>query len=732
MPSVRVPRSTAAASPFFRPRATVGAALLALGPAWSGAQTTGAPEPEAQLPSVTVVGRSSSGAYHAAGAEGARTEAPLRELPQSVRVLTRQAVDDLGATRLDEVLDHVGGVSRQNNIGGFVDNIAIRGLPGDESTGLGVLLNGFGGNRGLNVSRDLAAVERVEFLKGPAAALYGSSEPGGVLNIVSKAPRWQAGHALETYVGTQNLRRVALDSTGPLSDTLAYRLNLAHEQRDGFRDHVGSKRQVVAPALTWKVAPLTTVRYVGEFLQQQSPFDRGVPAVRQADGRFRLGAVPRSRFLGEPADGDVALRDQTHQWSVEHEWNADWRTRVATSARHTDLEGASSEARLLQSDGLMRRQRRERDWEQQDLGLQAELLGRWQVAGQAHESVFGVETYRFRFEEVQRRFNPTAGNPYAIDIYNPVYGQAQPVPLPFTDRVQRRHGRALYAQDVWTVAPQWRVMLGLRLDDAGQSTHDRRSTAAVPHAAQRSQAWSHRAGVSWLPDANWTVYANTGRSFRPNDGTSQQGRMLTPERGTAYELGTKWERSDRKLGATAALFDIRKRNVKTADPTDTSGSFFVSAGEVRSRGAELDVSGQLSRHWRVSGALAYNEVEVTRDNLLKVGETLLNVPRLTGSVLAVFEGVMSGGQRYSLGGGFTHVSDRLGKARTQTDTAPAFRLPSYTVAKVVGHVQLTPNVKLTLDIDNVFDKTYYTSSYSDLWVTPGSPRAVTVGAQVRF
>src|SRR5260370_29716338 len=145
----------------------------------------------------------------------------LRELPQSVRVITRQAMDDLGATKLDDVLDYVGGVSRQNNFGGLWDNIVIRGLPGDQNVGMATLFNGFSSGRGFNAPRDLAGVERIEFLKGTAAALYGSSEPGGTLNVVSKRPLWTASHSVEAYAGSYGLRRGALDTTGPVGENFA-------------------------------------------------------------------------------------------------------------------------------------------------------------------------------------------------------------------------------------------------------------------------------------------------------------------------------------------------------------------------------------------------------------------------------------------------------------------------------------------------------------------------------
>ncbi|SFD44474.1 TonB-dependent siderophore receptor [Paracidovorax konjaci] len=710
------------------PLAVAAATLLAGGArAQSGGDT--APRSEAQLSTIEIVGRTESGAYQAQEAAGAKTDLPLRELPQSVRVITRQAIDDLGATRLDEVLDYVGGVSRQNNFGGLWDNVSIRGLPGNENTGSATLLNGFSGNRGFNAPRDMAGVERIEFLKGPAAALYGSSEPGGTLNVVTKRPQWKSANAVEGYAGSHGYRRAALDSTGPLGENFAYRLNVAAEDRDGFRDHVGSQRQVVAPAFTWKLGSGTVLDYSGEYLRHRAPLDRGVVAVNN-----QLGAIPRSRFLGEPGDGDVTVENVTHQLALLHEWNAQWRSRFAVSYRTTSLEGFSTEASALLSDGTLRRQRRYRDFSSDDAALQAELIGNVQWGGTPHELLMGVETYRYTLDARMLRINPTAAAPYGIDIFNPVYGQARPVPGPNTDFNERQRNLAFYAQDAIQIAPQWRLLAGARFDRYRQ-TYDNHRTGSTD--GQDPTAASPRVGVSWLPNAQWTVYANAGTSFRPNSGfTSAVGRgglALEPEKGRALELGVKWESADQRMGATAAVFDITKRNMLTTDPVDSS--FQITAGKVRSRGAEFDLAGQLSTHWRLNASLVLNDVEVLRDNTLEVGGRLLNVPRVNGSVLAVYEDALANGQRYGVGGGITHVGKRLGAARTQAEAAagtPAFDLPAYTTAKLVAYWRLTPAVRLTLDVDNVFDKTYYTTSVSRLWVTPGSARAVTVGLQARF
>lgn len=699
-------------------------AALYVGPVSAEPAKTGTEA--AQLPAVELVGRTESGAYHAAEAAGAKTDLALRELPQSVRIVTRQAIDDLGATKLDDVLDYVGGVSRQNSFGGLWDNIAIRGLPGNENTGMATLLNGFSSNRGFNAPRDLASVERIEFLKGTAAALYGSSEPGGTLNIVSKRPRWSAAHSVEAYLGSYGLRRGALDSTGPIGENLAYRLNLAVEDRDSFRDHISAKREVLAPAFSWRLGQATQLDYVGELLRHASPLDRGVVAVDN-----RLGAISRDRFLGEPADGEVTVKNQTHQLILSHEWNADWRSRFGLSYRETSMEGFSTEATALRPDKTtLTRQRRFRDYGSEDIALQAELQGNLKTGAIEHEVLLGLESFRFRMDSVMRRVNPTATQAYAIDIQNPVYGQAQPLPLPNTDTLERQRNTALYLQDAIKLAPEWRLVAGLRFDGYRQSLHNRIKDST---ASQQPSSSSPRVGLSWLPTTQWTVYANAGRSFRPNVGSDFASQGFEPETGRALELGSKWESADRRIGATAAFFDIRKRNVLTADPVNAG--FSVAAGEIRSRGLEFDLAGQLSANWRVNASLVLNDVEITQDNSLEVGGRLLNVPKVNGSVLAVYESALANGQRFSIGGGLTHMGARLGQARTQAEAkagTPAFELPAYTTAKLVAYWRIQPKLRLTLDIDNLFDTQYYTSSYSRLWVAPGTARSATVGLQAKF
>ncbi len=675
---------------------------------------------------IEVVGRGAVGSYHASDTEGTKTTLSLRELPQAVRVMSRQTLDDLGAVRLDDVLDYAGGVSRQNHFGGLWDNIAIRGFAGDVNNGMALLRDGFASNRGFNAPRDLANIERVEFIKGPVAALYGLSEPGGTINLVTKKPRFTAANSIEAYVGSFQSNRISLDSTGPLSQQWAYRLNVALEDKGSFRDTLKSRREFVAPALTWQATPGTRLTYNGEWMLHQTPLDRGIVAVNG-----KLGDVPRERFTGEPADGSMKVRNQTHHLGASHALSQAWTLTAQLASKTGTLDGFSTEpnATLQADERTLRRQRRFRDYSSDDLSWQTEARGLLAIGGMSTEVLLGVSGHRFEISQVMRRINPSATAPYAIDVFAPVYGQAQPIPAPNTDSLEQQRGTAAFAQAVLTPHTDWRVLIGLRTDRYSQTLLNRR-TGGV--AQQTPNATTPRVGISYLATPQWSAFFNVGRSFRPNGGVDVAAKSFEPERGNAAEWGLKWENTAKTMGATAAAYRIIKRNVLTADPVNAG--FSIAAGEVVSRGIDIDLSGQLSSQWRVNASLSVVNASVERDNTLAQGFRLLNIPRTNASVLLMHSGTVAG-MPYSAGGGMTHSSARLGESYTQAQAklgATAFDLPAYTLAKLSGHLTLSRVWRMTADLDNASDVTYYANSFQRTWVMPGTPRTLTLGVQAKF
>lgn len=649
-----------------------------------------------------------------------KTETDLRDLPQSARVLTADMLRDAGVSRFADALDLGSGISRQNNFGGVWDSYAVRGFTGDPNYGSDFLVNGFSSSRGYNGLRDGANVDSIEILKGPAAALYGRGEPGGIVNIATRKPLFQPSYTLEQSVGSHQTYRTAADLTGPLSETVAYRLNAAYEKGDSFRDTLSSKRHMVSPSVIWRVTDDTTVSYELEQFEQQAYFDRGVVAVKGV-----LGLIPNSRFLGEAADGPVTVQSTGHQVFVQHDFTDGWSLQSGLAYRSSSMKGYSTEASALQADGrTLWRQRRYRDFSAQDWSGRVELLGKLSTGAVRHNVLLGVDGYRFVDDRLQLRKNPNAAAPYAIDIYQPVYGGAAPTTLgPSINTREQQWSTAFYAQDQIDLNAQWKALLGVRRDAYRQTI-----TNANRNGLQNRQtldATSPRVGLVYQPNRQVSLYASAGKSFRPNSGIGINNESFPAESSRAYETGIKFDSADGKLSSTLALYSIRKKNVLTLNPLDTN--FSLAAGEVGSKGVELDVSGELARRLRLSFSYAYTDAEVLRDNVLAVGGALPNVPKQSANLLLVRE-LTVGGARASLGGGLNHVGERNGDVAISS----TFRLPSYTTAKLVSSYSPTSKLRLSLDIDNLFDKTYYPSSYQQTWVAAGEERRVTLKARYQF
>ncbi|GGY63945.1 TonB-dependent siderophore receptor [Pseudoduganella albidiflava] len=660
------------------------------------------------MPQVNVVAERVGDGWNAQASRGAtRTETPLEEVPQSVRVIGSQQIDDLGATRMADTVDFVSGISRLNDFGGTWDNFAIRGF---SSTDMGYLVNGFPGSRGYNPPRDTATVERFEFLKGPAGAVYGGSEPGGTINIVTKKPKFAADHVAEISIGSAGLRRATLDSTGALGNSVAYRLNVMAEEGNTRSSLLHNKRHLVAPALTWVIDSRTTLNLESEFLRANTPLDRGVINVRGV-----LGTLPRDRVLNEPGDENLRLSSDTHQATLDHRLSDHWRVRLGASYKESKFQGEYTEANGLAADNrTLNRQATWRTLPSRDSALQAELEGKFATGAVGHTLLVGAEASRlFMNTEILRSAN------YPIDIHAPVYGQ--PVP-PLANRTsssdERQRVKAVFAQDQLSLSEQWKLLLGVRWDEYSQSLENR---VAKTFVAREQSAVTPRAGVTFLPNAWSSLYLSAGKSFRGNNGTDIAGLPFDPQRSTAYEAGWKLQTPDRRLGATLAIYDITKTNVLTA--SDIPG-YSVAAGEIKSTGVEADVNGQAGRHWRVMGNFAWNDARVTKDKTLAAGTRLANVPEYSAGLLAIREDRLPGGSRYGVGAGVNHVGERSG------NNADTYSLPAYTTFKLVSYWQVNRRTRLSVDVHNLANRLFYTASWGNLYVTPGAERSVVARLKV--
>jgi len=657
------------------------------------------------------------------------------ETPQAEQSIDAETLRASGAVDLNQALDLSASVARQNNFGGLWNAFALRGFVGDENLPSNYLVNGFNAGRGFGGPRDLSGIESVDVLKGPRAALFGRGEPGGTVNLVTKRPTFKTAGEFRVSAGSFETYRADADWTAPLSDAVAVRLVGFFEDAGSFRDTVETRKYGASPSLAWRISPQSRLVYELELSHQEIPFDRGVLAVNG-----QLGRIPHSRFLGEPGDGPLKADVQGHQLEFQHDFSKDWSALVGLTTRKTSLEGFSTEAeltanrqRLLVDGQTLTRQRRFRDYDASYQVIRGEVNGRFQLAGLQHRLIFGLDADRFENDQVFLRAraptlasNPTLAQQQAINIFNPVYGSYPvPTPTPLTDRVETQKSVGVFAQDQIHLSDRLQLRIGARFDDYEQTLENR---AANRVSQQKESRVSPQLGVVFRAGEALSLYATYGENFRPLSGADAQGNGFKPNQSTSIEAGAKFT-----LGAidgTVAVFQVEQQNILVVDDP---GAFTLAAiGKAKSQGLEIDLQGEIAGGFSLWASYAYVDAKTSNTfndaNFgvsVPAGTRLLNVPKHSLS-LQLVKSVPVAGRRLQFGGGLVYVGQRSGELTTN------FKLPAYTLARAFAAYAVTKATTLRLDVDNLFDETYYTNSFSALWVQPGSPRNVRVSAAFTF
>lgn len=662
-------------------------------------------------------------------------DTPVKEIPQAVQFLEGKLLDDLNITRLDTALELASGVSKQNNFGGLWDSFAIRGFAGDENFPSGFLVNGFNGGRGYGGPRDASNVERIEVLKGPNSALFGRGEPGGTINIVTKKPTFDQAGSFSIAGGSWETYRVEGDYNLPLSDTIAVRINGSVEKAESFRDTVETQKYTLTPSFLAKLSDKDIFTYELEYVKQEVPFDRGVVAIPtvNADGTtsYDLGAIPNSRFLSNPNDGPIKIGVLGHQAQYQHDFSDDWTLMLGAGYKHTTFEGYSSDPELvlsrqrLDNDGrTLSRQRRFRDYSTTHMVFRGEISGKLETGSIVHNIRIGGDWDKFKINTFQLRYRPTAADQsYSIDIFNPDYDIVAPTPtavIQNATEVQKAWG--IYAQDQIEITEQFKIRFGGRYDHFNQDIVNRVDNSN-PNTTYAK--FSPMAGLVFEPTNSLSFYASYGKGFRPNSGVDVSNNPFAPEISKSYEVGAKFVTPDGKLTSTLSLYKMKKSNVLTAD---LASGLSTAVGSAKSQGVEFDVNAKLPGGFELFVTYAYTDAGWADDYAsagVNKNDPLINIPKHQGNAL-LFKNFSIGDHEAMLGAGVTHVSKRLGQ------TAVDFYLPSYTIAKVLGSFNITEQIKLSADVTNLFDKKYYASSYSALWIQPGTPRQFTVRASFNF
>ncbi|WP_174549046.1 TonB-dependent siderophore receptor [Roseateles chitosanitabidus] len=709
----------------------------------AAAGSTPAREADITLPPVRVVARAAPAPEEAdrryqptPDASTLRTTASMLDIPQVVNVVSAQVIRDQRPRNLDDALYNVSGITQGNTLASTQDTIMKRGFGGNRDGS--VMHNGMPlvQGRGMN-----AAAESVEVLKGPSSLLYGIMDPGGVINIVSKKPRLTARTTVSVlgsgYAGGKTGIGETLDTTGRIGAAdpadagtgLAYRLVVDQINEDYWRNFGTHRETLVAPSVAWYGRDTQAVLWV-EYRNYLTPFDRGTaldPATKQPL------PVPKTQRLDEPfnqMDGQSWLG----QLSVDHQLGGGWAAHVNASVNRETYD-----ANQLRVNGVNTRtgtltRSNDGTWGalSTDNYATAYVDGKVRTGALTHELQFGADA---EYRLIYRRDLLRQAVKTTFSYLNPVYGTelpSQTISASDSDQTDKLHNQSVFFQDALRLDDHWTLVGGLRYQHWTQEAGRGRPFKA--NTDTRGDKWLPRVGLVYAVNDVFSVYGSYSTSLKPQSTIAPlaSGMVIDasvhPEQGKSVEVGAKLDLPGRVTG-TVALFDIKKRNVLVSQYNDaTKQTDWRTAGAARSRGLEFDLAGQIARGWEGIAAFAYVDAKTTEDPLY-AGLRLWNVARQTASLSVVHDFGQVGPGKLRIGGGGRYIGKRPG------DSANSFELPAYSVADAFATYETRAvgrPLKLQLNVKNLFDRNYYTSSVNTYNVSMGDARQVSLMATMDF
>jgi outer membrane receptor for ferric coprogen and ferric-rhodotorulic acid len=709
-------------------RASCGAwqrlSLLAASIAFSTAHAEAAEvPPESLLPPITVIApptldpttEGQPGYATRAATVGAKAPTPVKEIPSSVSVITRQRIVDQGLVSVDQALAQVTGVT-VTPWDGATNQIRSRGYLLESS------LDGIPVYGGLNATKqfDLAMFDRVEVLRGPAGVFKGSGQPSGTANFVRRRGRESFGGSATLSTGRWENHRLEAEIGGPVDEGGSVRTRLVtagHERRFHY-DRASSRKGMVYATLDADVAPDTTVSVYGAHQDDQSSPFAGLPA--RTDDRFL--DVPRST---NPYPGWTRHDTVTTMATVEvdHRWTRDWQLR-ARASRQTQGWGFRDAYPTtgINAQGTATYAVRGWDSESSRTALDVHVNGSVEVFARRHTVTAGWNRERY----VSDTFYGESRSIENIPILDPDRVPEPSIP-PFIRRSREETRQSgFYGLLRWAVADATTVVLGARTSDFEVRSRSGAPAAPTPNwsaGAQETGEVTPFAGLIQQLTPTVTAYGSYSEIFLPQTQRDVTGRTLDPRIGHQVEMGFKGEARGGRLQWSVAAYRGQDRNRAFADGSHPGS--FIQAGKAQVQGWEAEVSGSPFAGLDLQAGYA------------RVDSRYLEHATLKGATLSPFEprhAIKLYGRfrvpdsALSIGAGLDVSSGMVGTG------APGVRdQGGYAVVQAQAGYRLSKDATLALSVNNLFDRTYYARvGTANAYNTFGEPRHLTMSLRTSF
>ncbi|UTF91893.1 TonB-dependent receptor [Elizabethkingia anophelis] len=677
----------------------------------------------------------------------------VMETPQPIAIVTHEIIEQQQAKQLSDVLQNVNGIYVTSSRGNSQDSFGGRGfILGNDN----ILKNGARVNSG--VFPEVSGLERVEVLKGANAMLYGNTAAGGIINMVTKKPRFQTGGSFSLSGGSWNTYKPTFDVYGPISKDAAFRLNGTYETAKSFRDHVSSEKIYLNPSILFNIGKKSQLIVEGDYLINNFTPDFGIGSITNKDGSYSMNTLlPRNAFLGANWQYQDVKQASTNI-TFNHQISNNWSLNVITSYQNYTKDYFSTERVQWEYDKNNRlnwkRPLNKTYNEQNYTSFQANVNGEFNTGKINHKVLIGADS-DYGTADSYTYFNPSNNKTYGTGyIYGTGGGNgilylddtstwsSGSIPASvIQDRNRIRTRRVgIYVQDFISLTKEFKVLAGLRWSYIQNmptiNTNFRTNTKKlVDNSSTSDQALSPKVGLVYMPNDNLSLFATYTNSFSANTGYDINRSTLKPTTIDQYEVGVKKNLWNNAIAVNLSAYQILYKNYYQTAELNAGGqpnsdpNMKEFAGKMRSRGVELDITGNPSKNLSLIGGISYNNSVYldTPDNFGYVeNQRIVRTPATTANLSAFYtlpkyiKGLKIGASFYYIGDRLAGWNDTKATNNSRNGVSRIFTLKDYTTfALSMGYDW--KKFSIQAKVNNLFDTVNY-NVHENYSVNPIAPR----------
>ena len=588
------------------------------------------------------------------------------DIPQSMQTIDNEVIVQQQAIRLSEVIKNANGVYVGSARGGAQESFWSRGY---DMSANNMFKNGFRYNSGS--IPEVSSLEKVEFLKGGSALLYGNVAPGGILNLITKTPSFKKGGEVVMQTGSYAFYKPSIDFYGPLTKSIAYRLNASYENSESFREVVKRERYYINPSFLFNLSPKTQITLQGDIMNDNWTPDFGTILIGKQI--FDLG---RNKYYGALwSDGNTNTASVSAL--VNHSLNKNWKLNFNSSFQNYDRESKGTERiQITNPSGTWSRPLGQNKNLEAILGEQFSVQGDFYTGKIKHQTFSGIDYENSVATANTFVFSPTTYDTINVFSFNP-NNQTETEPnATNTQKVVTTTNRfGIYAQDLISFTEKFKMLAGIRWSwqEAQAATHKLTANpVSISKGIQlQDKAFSPKIGFIYQPDKNSSVFASYSNSFTPNTGTTADLKPIEASIIDQYEVGVKKDFWNGILSTNVTVYQITNSNLaQTAEfkadgiTLNTDTTIKVLNGETKSKGIEIDINAKPIEGLNIAAGYSYNDSRYTKTNKVNggliEGDRLVRTPANTAN-LSFFYNIPSGKLKgFSVGTIGNYIGERFG------------------------------------------------------------------------